>query len=106
MAWIQERRVDRLAHDVVAAERKRQIADPAADFHPGHRCLDDPRRLDEVDGVVVVLFETGGDRQDVRIEDDVERVESSPIHQQAVGPLADVHLARDACRPDPVRRTP
>ena len=46
-------------------------------------------------GVVVVLFEAGGDREDVRIEDDVARIESRPIDEQAVGALADFHLAFD-----------
>jgi hypothetical protein len=61
--------VDGLAHDVVAAERKRQVADSAADFHARARRLDDARRLDEVDGVVVVLLEPGGNRENVGIED-------------------------------------
>ena len=53
----EERRVDRLADHVVAAERERQVADAAADLHAGAGGLDDPGRLDEVDGVVVVLLE-------------------------------------------------
>ena len=32
--------------------------------------------LDEVHRVVVVLFEPGGNRQDVRVEDDVDRIEA------------------------------
>ena len=34
---IEERRVDRLADDVVAAERERQVADAAADLHARDR---------------------------------------------------------------------
>ena len=34
---IEERRVNRLAHDVVAAERERQVADAAADLHARDR---------------------------------------------------------------------
>ena len=37
----QERGVDRLADDVVAAERERQVADAAADLHARARRLDD-----------------------------------------------------------------
>ena len=92
---VEERRVHRLAHDVVAAERERQVADAAADLHARARRLDDARRLDEVDRVVVVLLEAGGDREDVRIEDDVGRVEAGLLGQQRVRALADRHLALD-----------
>src|SRR5207244_10882790 len=68
---IEECRMDRFADDVVAAERERQIADAAADLHAGASRLDDAGRFDEVDRVLVVLFESGSDREDVGIEDDV-----------------------------------
>ena len=84
IAWIEERRMDRFADDVVAAERERQVADAAADLHARAARLDDACRLDEIDGVVVVLFEAGGDREDVRIEDDVERIESR-LDRRAAG---------------------
>ena len=42
-----------------------------------------------------MLFEAGGDRQDVRVEDDVERIEPRLVHEQAIGALADVDLALD-----------
>jgi hypothetical protein len=35
------------------------------------RWRDPAHRLDEVDGVVVVLLDAGGDGEDVRVEDDV-----------------------------------
>ena len=50
------------------------------------------RGFDEVDAVVVVLFDAGGDREDVRIEDDVFRREAD-AHQQLVAALADFDLA-------------
>ena len=78
---------------LVAAERERQVADAAADLHARARRLDDPGRLDEVDAVVVVLLEAGGDRQDVRVEDDVERIEARLVDEQPVGALADLDLA-------------
>ena len=92
---IQERRVNGLTHHIVAAERKRQIADAAADLHARAGRLDDPRRLDEVDRVGVVLLEPGRDRENVRIEDDVRRFEPGAFGEQGVGALADRHLALD-----------
>ncbi len=91
----EEGRVDGLAHHVVAAEGERQVADAAADLHARTRRLDPARRLDEVDGVVVVFLEPGGDGQDVRVEDDVERVDAGRPGEQRVGPGADLDLALD-----------
>ncbi len=73
---IEKRGVHRLADDVVAAEREREVADAAADLHAGTRRLDERRRLDEVDRVLVVLLEAGRDGEHVRIEDDVGRIEA------------------------------
>ena len=103
---VEERRVDRLADDIVAAERERQVADAAADLHAGTGRLDDPRRLDEVDRVVVVLLEPGRNREDVRIEDDVGRIEADLLDEQLVGALADLHLALDGIGLARPRRTP
>ncbi len=94
----QKRRVDGFADDVIAAERKRQVADPAADLHAWARRLDDARGLDEVDGVVVVLFEPGGDGEDVGIEDDVGRIEAGLFGQNLVRALTDRDLALDGIR--------
>ena len=51
-----------------------------------------------VDRVVVVLFETGRNREDVGIEDDVGRVESCLLGQNLVRALADRDLALDRVR--------
>ena len=63
--------VHRLAHRVVAAERKRDVADAAGDARAGQVRLDPARGLDEIDRVVVVLLDAGGDGEHVGIEDDV-----------------------------------
>src|SRR4051812_11582134 len=51
--------------------------------------FDSRDRLDEVDGVVVVFLDAGGDREDVRIEDDVLRCEADSFGEQFVSSLAD-----------------
>ena len=68
---------------------------PPLIFTPGHVLLDDRRRFDEVLGVVVVLFEAGRDREDVRVENDVRRIDAGLFGQQLVGALADLDLALD-----------
>ena len=52
-----------------------------------------PRRLDEGDAVAVVLLDAGGDREDVRVEDDVLRRKPDLLGQELVGPRADRDLA-------------
>ncbi len=59
----------------------------------GQVLLDVLHRIDEVHRVVVVLVDTGRHREDVGVEDDVFRRETDLIHQNAVGPLADLELA-------------
>ena len=54
---------------------------------------DDPGRLDEVDRVVVVFLDAGGDGEDVRIEDDVFGREADAVDEDAVGARADRDLA-------------
>ena len=92
----QERRVKGLAHPIVAAKGKREVADAAADLGAGELLLDQPRCFDEIDPEAVVALESGRDREDVGIEDDVVRVETRFVDQQPVGTLADRELSLDA----------
>ena len=54
--------------------------------------------LDLLDGlhvrhaIGVVLFNTSCNREDVRVKDDVIRVEPHLLHQEPVGPLTHLHL--------------
>ena len=60
-----------------------------------HLLLDQPCRLDEGHGVVVVFLDTGGNGEDVGIEDDVFGREADLFGEQPVAALADRHLALD-----------
>ena len=92
---IQEHRVHGLAHRLVAAERERQVRHAAGNMRARQVRPDPARRLDEVDAVIVVLFEAGGDRENIGIEDDVFRREVDLLDQDVVGALADLGLARE-----------
>jgi hypothetical protein len=70
---IEKRRMHRFAHRIIAAERERNVADAAAHFRQRQVLLDPARRLDEIDRVVVVLFDTGADGENVRIENNLLR---------------------------------
>ena len=50
--------------------------------------------LDEVDAVIVVLLDAGGDGEDVRVENDILRREAGLLGQQVIGAGADLDLAR------------
>lgn len=55
--------------------------------------LDPARGFDEVERVVVVLFDAGGDGEDVGIENDVLGRKTNLINEDAVGAFADADLA-------------
>ena len=86
---VQECRVHGFAHDVVAAERERQVADAAAGADPRTALLDLAHRRDEAASVVGVLLEPGRDGQYVGVDDDVLGRHPGPIHKQSVGALGD-----------------
>ncbi len=92
---IEEHRVHRFAHRLIAAERERQVRHAAGNMHARQVLSDPARRLDEIDTVIVVLLDAGRDREDVRIEDDVLGREADLLGQDLVGARADRGLARE-----------
>ena len=86
------------AHRLVAAERERDVAHAAGDFHLGEELLDPARGLDEIQRVAVVLLDARADGEDVGVEDDVGRVEAHLFGQEVVRPLGDLHLVLDRDR--------
>ena len=68
---------------------------PPLNLARGQVLLDPARRLDEIDRVIVVLLQAGGDGQDVRVEDDVLRRKAGLFGQNLVGARADL-LARSS----------
>ena len=87
-----ERRVHRLADVVIATEAERDVGDAAAHLRVRQVRLDPARRVHEVDGVVVVLLDASGDREDVRVEDDVLGREADHVDEEPIGALADADL--------------
>ena len=90
---VQERGVHGLAHGVVAAERERQVRDPARDERAGAAFLQERDRVDERLRVARVLLDAGRDREDVRIHDHVLRREAGFADQQVVRAPEDLDLA-------------
>ena len=87
-----------LAHGLVAAERERYVAHAARDMRVRATLADLARGLDERHAVAVVLFNAGGDRENVGIEDDVFGREANLFDEQPVAALADAHLPLERIR--------
>src|SRR5580765_2838563 len=61
----------RLADGVISAERERNVADTATYPRVGQILLNPFGRPNEIDRVIVVFVDSGGDGEDVWVEDDV-----------------------------------
>ncbi|OIQ65159.1 hypothetical protein GALL_532860 [mine drainage metagenome] len=85
--------MDRLAHRVVATEAETHVTDTTADLGTGQVGLDPARGVDEIDRVVVVLLNAGGNGKDVGVKNDVFGRKTDLIDQDAVSPLANLDLA-------------
>ncbi len=90
---IEEHRVHRLAHALVAAKGEGEVGHAARHMHVRKLGLDAARGVDIGARVVVMLLDAGGDGEDVGIEDDVLAGEADLLGQQLVGALADLELA-------------
>jgi hypothetical protein len=89
---VEEHRMHRLAQGVVAAKRERDVGNPAGNEAVRQVLLDPPRRLEERDGVTVMLLDPGRDREDVGIEDDILGREADLVDKEPVGTLTDLEL--------------
>ncbi len=103
---IEKDRMHGLAHKLIAAEGEGEIGDAARDMDEREALTNLLRGLDEIDAVIVVLFDAGRDGKDVRVENNVFRPEADFLGQNLIGPRANLDLARLSCRPGPSRRRP
>ena len=87
---VEKHRMNRLAHRFVAAERKGDVADAAADADQRHGLFDLPRRLDEGHAVSIVFLNAGADGEHVVIENNVFGRETDHFGQNLVRTRTDV----------------
>ena len=78
---------------VVAAEREGNVRHAAGNQRVRQLAFDVLTGADKVLRVVVVLFNTGGDGKDIRVEDDVFRREAHLFSQNLVGATANLNFA-------------
>ena len=90
---VEKHRVHGLAHGSLPRNEKERLETPPEMWTWGRVSVISARRLDEIDAVIVVLFDAGGDREDVGIEDDVFGRKPDLVHENAIGARADLDLA-------------
>ncbi|MNL49959.1 hypothetical protein D3C87_1729340 [compost metagenome] len=97
--------MDRFTHRVVATERERHVGDAAGNQGVRQLAFDVFARADKVLRVVVVLFNTGRDGEDIGVEDDVFWRETDLFGQDLVRPTANFNLAfAGVCLADFIKR--
>ena len=95
---VEKHGVDGFAHRVVATETERHVGHTATHLRAGQVLFDPAGGVDEVHRVVVVLFNAGGDGENIRVENDVFGRKTYPTlvnirHQHPVSAFANFHLA-------------
>ena len=83
----------RLPDMVVTPETEADVGDAAADLGEGQVGFNPSSRLNKIDGVVVVNLDPGGDRENIRIENNVLRRELCALGEQVITPLANLDAA-------------
>ena len=61
---------------IISTERERQITDTATHFRSWKIVFDPVNRPDKIKGIAVMLFHSGGYRQNIRIKDYIVRIKS------------------------------
>ena len=90
---VKEGGMDRFPHRFIAAEREGHIGDAAAHLGIRQGLLDDAGGFDEIHAVIVMFLDAGGDRENVRIENDVLRRKADLIDENAIAARANFHFA-------------
>ena len=103
---VEEGRVHRLAHRVVAAEREAEVGDPAARPRARAARLDQRQRLEERLREAAMLLDPGRDGEDVRVEDQILRREADLARRGAGTRARRSRPCARPSRPGPARRRP
>ena len=82
-----------LAHRLIAAERERNIRDTARHMRTRQLIANALCRLDEINGIIIMLFNAGGDGENIRIENNIFRRKTDLLGQNLVRALANLKFA-------------
>ena len=78
---VKEYRVNRLADRVVTTERERHVGYTTRHHGVGQVFTNPAGGFNEINSVVVVLLDPGGDREDIGVENDIFRRHAHLVHQ-------------------------
>lgn len=76
---------------VVASEGEAEVAHAATHMRAFQMGTDPFCRTDKLQCIIVMLFDTCGNRQDIGVEDDVQRIHPYLLRQQLISPLRDLY---------------
>ena len=83
---------------IISAERERQVAHSATHMCSRKIPADPSCRLDEVNGIIVMLFYSRGYSQNIGIEDNILRTEAYFPGQNAISPFTNLNLTGKSIR--------
>ena len=89
---VEEYGVDRLTDRVIAAEREGDVGDPAGDQRMRQLAFDVFAGADKVLGIVIVFFDTGRHRKDIRVKDNIFWREADLFGEDFVGATANLNF--------------
>ena len=95
---IEECGMHRLTNFIVPSERERDIAHAAADLRTREIFLYPLNCIDVVNCIVVVLFDTCCNSEDIRIKNDVMRVKADFIYEYVICSFTDLYLSFKSIR--------
>ena len=89
---IEKNGMHRFTDVIIAPERERQVAHPTTDMRPRKVLLNPSRCTNEIDGIVIVFLDARCHRKDIRVEDDVMRIEAHLFGKDAIGTTTNLNL--------------
>ena len=87
----------RFPHGVVAAIRERDIGEATRCANPGATLFNFADRLNEIEGVTVVLLHARSDSEDIGVENDILGVDARFLGENFIGSFADSNLIGKGC---------
>ena len=88
----------RLPYRRVPAKGERNIAQPATRFTSWHCFFDLTNRLNKLHRIVVVLLNTRGHRQNIRVKNNILRRQARFLRQELISSSANGYLSLCICR--------
>ena len=95
---IQKHRVNCFADNIIATKREGHIAYTTANEHTRQRFFNLPCCFDEITSIIIVFFDAGGHRKNIRIENNIGGIEVQFLRQYLVGTFANFYFSLDVVR--------